>query len=406
MRIAFLASRFPAASETFVRIQVEELLRRGHDVTVFTFASDGGADPLLAAGLRLVYPAARAGRPGARMAALLRLLSIPSALRAGLPWIVGCKAARRTWRMQLQPFDSPVRDFDVIYAQFGPMGLLGSHLRRVGLLTGKLVTAWMGYDVTREPFTYGPRLYQPLFEDGDLHLACSDYLRRRLLELGAPEARTHVHRLGIDLSQFAFVGPAAVSDGELRVVSVGRFVEKKGFADALRAVAGATRQGARLHYTLIGDGPLRAEFETLVTELDLQDRVEILGWRTSGQIAERLAASHLLLAPSVTARNGDMEGLPVVITEAMAIGLPVLGTRHSGIPELVRDGATGWTVPEHDIASMVNVLCSVCASPAQLPRLGRAASEEVRRQHDIKRLVTVLEERFVRLCGQLEWEVR
>ena len=110
---------------------------------------------------------------------------------------------------------------------------------------------------------------------------------------------------------------------------------------------------------LVGDGPLRGELESLAASLGLGARVSFAGWRSSAEVAGEMARADLLVAPSVTARDGDMEGLPIVIVEAMATGLPIVGTRHSGIPEVVEDGVTGRLVDEGDAAALAEALVEV-----------------------------------------------
>ena len=134
-------------------------------------------------------------------------------------------------------------------------------------------------------------------------------------------------------------------------LAVGRFVEKKGFEYFIRAMA-LVGDRSPIRGAIIGDGPLRPSLESLARDLGVIDRIDFLGWRTHDEVSELMHQADLLVAPSVIAADGDMEGMPLVIAEAMSTGLPVLGTRHSGIPEAVRHGENGIVVEERDAEAL------------------------------------------------------
>jgi colanic acid/amylovoran biosynthesis glycosyltransferase len=123
---------------------------------------------------------------------------------------------------------------------------------------------------------------------------------------------------------------------------------------------------------IVGDGPLRTALEDLVESTGLSDRVEFLGWRTGPEVSELMAEADLFVAPSVTARDGDMEGMPLVITEAMATGLPTIGSRHSGIPEVVLDGLNGLVVDERDEPGIAEALACFSDEDRRLEAAARA----------------------------------
>ena len=184
--------------------------------------------------------------------------------------------------------------------------------------------------------------------------------------------------------------PAA--DGRVRLATVGRLVEKKGVEQAIRAVSLLRRERPELAFTyrVAGDGPLRGHLEALIGSLGLQDCVTLLGACTGREVAALLEDSQLYLQPSVTAANGDMEGIPVSLMEAMAMGLPVLSTRHSGIPELVADGEAGFLVPERDIPALAARLADLAAEPSRWPAMGGAGRLAVEPGFDNDRLVDSL----------------
>ena len=183
----------------------------------------------------------------------------------------------------------------------------------------------------------------------------------------------------------------------MRLVTVARLVEKKGVAYALQAVARLLRQGTNVSYVIAGDGPLRPDLERLIQDLRLDARVRLLGWVDGEQISRLLKDAHVLVAPSVTAEDGDQEGIPNVLKEAMATGMPVVSTWHGGIAELVEDGVSGFLVAERDVDALTDRLAYLADHVETWPALGRAGRTKVERQFDIERL----NDRLVELYRQL-----
>jgi glycosyltransferase involved in cell wall biosynthesis len=163
------------------------------------------------------------------------------------------------------------------------------------------------------------------------------------------------------------------------VVFVGRFVEKKGIDDLLSALASI--RAAKPRAVLIGDGPLEPQMRARAADLGVQ--ATFLGAQPPAEVARHLAASRMLVAPSRTARDGDTEGLPTTILEAAAVGLPVVSTRHSGIPEAVVDGETGLLGAEADPVALAGNIARLLDDEDLRRRLGRAARERVRARFDL-----------------------
>jgi colanic acid/amylovoran biosynthesis glycosyltransferase len=353
VRILVVAGGFPLRAETFVREQCTGLVEDGHEVTVLASRDGDGTWSArdLAAGLPARTRTARIEAPLARRLALA--LRRPREAFAALAPSLGWRAVSGQLLACAEAL-GPDRRFDAIHAQFGPSGRLIELCRAAGLVEGPIATAFYGYDLTRELRISGPRTYARLFANAALLLPNSDYLAGRLREAGAPAARIVTHHLGIDLAAFPFVDRRGRS-GPPVALAAGRLVEKKGFEYLIRGLAEA---GDRFpgFVRIAGDGPLLGRLESLARELGVADRVAILGWRSPVEVAAEMRDADLLVVPSVTAEDGDMEGLPVVMTEAMATGLPIVGTRHSGIPEAIRDGVNGRLVDERDVAGLAAAL--------------------------------------------------
>ncbi|MDQ3314219.1 MAG: glycosyltransferase, partial [Verrucomicrobiota bacterium] len=150
----------------------------------------------------------------------------------------------------------------------------------------------------------------------------------------------------------------------------------------------------RIHYEIVGDGPLRGELSALIDSLGVRDKIVLTGWRTGEDISRILDDADILVAPSVTATNGDQEGIPVTIMEAMSTGLPVVSTWHSGIPELVRDRVSGLLAPERDVAALTSHLLALIERPELRREMGAAGSAIVQANYNIDALNDRLETIF------------
>jgi colanic acid/amylovoran biosynthesis glycosyltransferase len=394
LRVAMFASEFPALSETFVLNQVTGLLDLGHDVTVFANGPRGEATTHAdiaryrlqdrvryrsmpkARGARLWRaPGLLAGSGRHRLAALLRALDASSYGRDAL------SLNMFYWCAALAD-EAP---FDVIHCHFGLVGRAVAYLREIGAIRGRLVVAFHGVDVSA-CLDADPGLYCHLFAHADLALPISDRWRDRLIDHGCDPARIHVHRMGIDLARFPFRPRTRTATCPLRVLTVGRLVEKKGHEYALRAVAALAAQQVPVSYTVAGDGPLAASLATLARELKIGHQVDFLGAQPQEEVARLMGEHDVLLAPSVTGAGGDQEGIPVTLMEAMASGLPVVSSVHSGIPELVEHGRSGFLAPERDVAGLAAALAALWRDPEAGRRLAFAARGAVEERHDIRAL--------------------
>jgi colanic acid/amylovoran biosynthesis glycosyltransferase len=386
MRIAFVVGAFPKLSETFVLEQILKLLARGHDVSIFAF--EAPAEPVRHAAIDQQHLLERTTYLTRAPTSLVGSLS--AVLRTPGLGIVALRDPDALGRLQAHGKQG---NFDVIYCHFGHVAERARRLRRVGLFAGPLVAVFHALDVT--VLVDGAHTYRKLFEEADRLLPISAHWSRRLLELGAPAAKIDVRHMGIDCGAFEY-RPRSLVPGQLaRVVSIGRLVEKKGFSYGIRAVASAEKAlGQPLDYHLIGDGPLRAELEALARAEGLADRVTFHGSKRSDEVVALLSNAHILMAPSVTASNGDMEGIPMVLMEAMAQGMPVVSTFHSGIPELVQNGRSGVLVPERDVPALASALAALVRTPEVWPSLQSHARQTVEAEFDSERLTLGLEQLF------------
>ena len=391
MKIAFVVVEFPALSETFILNQITGLIDRGHEVDIY--ANVARKEPKIHSDVKKYNLLNRTyywpQRPKNKIFCALKGLELlftnffkePGILLRSLNVFKYGKRAGSL--LLLYPTIMLLRQqqssYDIIQCHFGFSGLSSVFLRDIGVLRGKLITTFHGFDLTGNLQTAGDRIYEPLFEMGDLFMPISIHWKRRLIELGCDEKKITVHRMGIDCQKFAFTPRQLNADGRIRLLTIARLVEKKGVEYSIRAVAELAKINRNIEYNIVGDGILREHLEQLVQELDVVDIVNLLGWKHEQEVIKILNTSNILLAPSVTSQAGDQEGIPVVLMEAMAMGLPVITTQHSGIPELVENGVSGFLVPERDVDALVEKLTYLVKHPevwAMMGQAGRACVEE------------------------------
>jgi colanic acid/amylovoran biosynthesis glycosyltransferase len=287
----------------------------------------------------------------------------------------------------------------LLHAHFGPDGLIALPLaRRLGI---PLATTLRGYDVTRSRASLlaSGRLSwmryalseRRLMEQGDLFLAVSDALRDQAIARGFPAERIFTHYNGVDLE---FFRPAEIESDGKRIFHVGRLVEKKGTELLLRALVGVRAEVPDAHLMICGDGPLRASLERRAGELGLGDAVTFVGQLLPRDIAAMLRRGAVLAAPSITAKSGDAEGLPNVVVEAAASGLPVVASDHGGIGEAVIDGQTGFLVPEHDTALLAARIVELLQADEMRRQFGTAGRKLAEQRFDAARQMRLLEARY------------
>ena len=400
LRIAVMAHEFPALSETFVLNHVTGLLDLGHDVTVLATGprADELTQPDVARyGLAHGTVYRRMPRNPILRAAFAPLLVLRRRGGEG-PVLDMRRYGREARSLSLLYWADRLRrlaPFDVVHCHFGIVGRTAAYLQELNALKGKLVVTFHGVDVSAA-LDSDPHTYDHLFRAGDLFLPISELWRNRLIDAGCPPERTLVHRVGIDVGAFDFRARDSWIR-PVRILAVGRLVEKKGFRYALEAVAQVRRRGLDAELTIVGDGPLRAELSTLTTRDPLVEHVRFLGWQDGTAVRRLYEESDVLLAPSVTDASGDKEGIPVTLMEAMASGLPVVSTRHSGIPELVEHGVSGLLAPERDVDALASALLTLAESPVLARRLAVRARATIEHAFEYR----ALNERLVEMYRAL-----
>jgi colanic acid/amylovoran biosynthesis glycosyltransferase len=254
-----------------------------------------------------------------------------------------------------------------------------------------LIVTLHGSDVTtRIDF---PRRYKVLWEEASLFVCVSEFIRRKAAAAGFPEEKLRVLYIGIDHSVFQL--QPAPKDRDL-ILFVGRLVEKKGCSFMLQAIAEVQRWHPGVKAVVIGDGPLRHSLEDLAKRLNIS--CQFLGAQLGAVVRQWLAAARIFCAPSVTASNGDSEGLGMVFAEAQAMGTPVVSFRHGGTNEIVLDGRTGLLAPEGDANTLALHIHRLLEDDPFWKECVEHGIAWVRLQFDLKRQTRKLEQVYADVC--------
>jgi colanic acid/amylovoran biosynthesis glycosyltransferase len=254
------------------------------------------------------------------------------------------------------------------------------------------VVSFYGSDVSRLPDERGwKRRYRTLASHGSWFIAASRYMKAQLIALGFPEERISIIRFGLNPDQFRFR-----KDYELKpsFLMAGRLVEKKGFEFGLKAIAEVISRGIPATVSIYGDGPLMPYLKNLTKKLGITGRVTFHGFRPVDEILEAHSAHSFMLVPSVTARDGDMEGLPNTVLEALALGTPVITTRHAAIPEVVEDGISGFLTDERDVNGLAEVITRLIenADRESMEAIRREARKRIEREYTVQKMVAGVEQ--------------
>ena len=409
MRVAFFVPSFPELSETFILRQVVGLMDRQHEVRIFAYrAASGGPVQEAVKTHRLdeltrVLPNRRdeTGRAGvSRAHAAADSVARPRLSRR----VLGCVRQHHADRlggwstlMRALAALSGEGPFDVVHCHYGDIGLRYAVAAR--LWRAPLVVSFYGYDCSAVPRQRGVRVYAPLFEEADAVTVLSEHMATRLRELGCPPALLRHVPLAVD-PDIRGAGPDAARHATPRLLTVARLTEKKGIEFALRALRLVVDEFPAIEYEVVGAGPLLEELTTLATTLGVADRVRFVGARTQEYVGDALRRADVFLLPSVTAANGDEEGTPTVLLEAALCGIPVVSTRHAGIPEIVRDEISGYLVPERDPEALAERLRTLLRSPERRRAMGEAGREYVEANHVTSVVAERLERVYVETLGR------
>jgi colanic acid/amylovoran biosynthesis glycosyltransferase len=279
---------------------------------------------------------------------------------------------------------------DVVLAEYGTMGVeIVDACRRADI---PLVVHFHGYDASRKDVLEKEAgRYQELFNYSAAIVVVSRAMKRKLIELGCPSGKIFHFLYGVDCDRFAGSSPACSPP---HFIAVGRFVEKKGPHLTLLAFAKAVAKCPDATLTMVGAGPLLGVCKDLARTLKIEDCVRFPGAQPHGEVLQEMQKARSFVQHSVIASDGDSEGTPVAILEASATGLPVISTRHAGIPDVVIHEKTGLLCDERDVSSMAEHMVTIATNPPFAGKLGSRGAALMRHavtmDQSVERLARVM----------------
>ena len=284
----------------------------------------------------------------------------------------------------------------LIHAHFGVDGVYAMALAEK--LKIPFLVTFHGYDITihREKLWKAGKFlyYQLIFYEEQLKkqaaafIAVSSFIRNQLIKKGYAPEKIHLHHIGVDTVRFS---PTNTKADERYILCVGRHTEKKGIDTLLKAFALIAQKHPNVSLIQVGKGSMTPYLHALAKKLGISDRVRFLGAQKHDIVFKLMQHAEIFVLPSQTASNGDCEGLPIVINEASACGIPVVSTWHSGIPEAVKDGETGFLVPEKDSQSLALQIDLLLSDRALAKSLGLRGREWMCEAFDIRQQTAKLE---------------
>jgi glycosyltransferase involved in cell wall biosynthesis len=397
LRLTFVVGTYPVLTTTFIDREVEGLTALGADLRIISIRRSAAT----------LSPAQEAIRE--RVSYLLPV-SIPKLIASHAWWLVRrprTVLGTLAWLLR-RPHGGASRLRTVLhvstalYAAYGVRDRRGVHIHAhfvdraatVALVMARLLDTTYSVTAHANDIYIRPVLLPEKFAGATFAATCTEYNRRHLVDVLGPVIGGKVERIyhGLDLARYtARPEPAAARP---MIVTVGQLKEKKGLRHLVAACRVLADRGIDVDCEIVGDGPLRDDLAAQIRELRLEDRVRLTGALPHPAVVERYRRASVVVLPCVVAADGDRDGIPNAILEAMAMAIPVVSTPISGIPEVVRQDETGLLVPPGEDVPLADALERLLLDPALRASLGDCGRQFVTAEFDISRNVRRLAAAF------------
>ena len=403
-RVAYVMSRFPKLTETFVLYEILALEKFGIEVQIY---------PLLRERQAVSHP--EVFKLLSRVH-FLPFLSLPI-LRAQLHFLrwkpveylrVLCDVLRGTWgsanfffgawgifpKVVRFAYEIQKEGISHIHCHFA------SHPAVAGFIIHRLTGIPFSFTAHGSDLHVERRFLNQKVKEAAFVVTVSAYNKELIIRECGEDIREKIHVIhcGVDPEVFRPL-PQRMKDGPPRILCVASFEEVKGHAYLVEACRILRARGTQFVCDFVGDGPLRRTVENQIKQANLESVIRVHGARSRPDIARMMADADIMVLPSVPTRSGKREGIPVVLMEAMASGLPVVSSDLSGIPELVDNGSTGLLAPPRDIGALADALQRLLHSSELRFRMGRLGREKVLREFNLQRGAKKLSDLFLPTAG-------
>ena len=399
LRLTYLHGRYPVLTETFIDREILRLLASGVDLRIVSIRRPSNelsaTQRELSERVEYLLPASRVGVVTAILWALIRH---PITFLGTLAWLLSRRHPPGTVTRTALHFATGV------YAAWRLRDRRGVHIHAhfvdraatVALVASRLLGTTYSVTAHAQEIYVNPVLLKERIGEAAFAVTCTEYnLRHLRAELG-PRATRRLSRLyhGMDLTGDRGSGDGGGERDRGFIVSVAQLWERKGLRYLVEACGLLRDRGTDVRCEIVGDGPQREELRSIIDRLNLTDHVVLTGPQPFPEVVQRYRRASVFVLPCIVTDEGDRDGIPNVILEAMASHLPVISTPVSGIPEVVRDGETGLTVPERDPAAIADAVERLIADPALAGEIAGRASALVRADFDMARNIDHLLEQF------------
>lgn len=399
VRLSYIIGSYPVLTETFIDREIQLLIERGVDIEIVSIRRPGPnlspSQEELSRRVRYLLPVSVVGLGLAHLSAVLRR---PRTYFGTLLWLL-------TRRHNFARSRTFLHFVTGVYAAWVLRDRRGVHVHAhfvdraatVAMVASRLLDTTYSLTAHAQEIYVKPVLLTERIEQAMFTVTCTEYNRRYLSSVVGPQVAARIVRLyhGVDLSAFDDVRPAGQAGPML--LAVAQLVERKGLRYLIEACRLLLDRGHDIRCEIVGDGPLRAELEELVHQLDLGEVVALVGPQSYSEVINAYGRAVACVLPCIVASDGDRDGIPNVILEAMAAGLPVISTPVSGIPEVVVDGVTGWLVKEADPAAIAAAVEQLLAKPDLAARVAEGGRAFVRREFELNRNVDRLLQHFAKM---------
>jgi colanic acid/amylovoran biosynthesis glycosyltransferase len=383
--ICFVVPVFPTVSETFVTNQIVGAKLKGYSVRVLTYKLGDVAQSsqqeliqkhdILKDTIVIDYKI-----PKTKLKQLI--VGLIPIIKYFKYWIrpvnISMKHRILNWPFLLDYYGK-FADVDVFHVNFAMNGIRLSEMKQNGLLKAKLITTFHGHDAHYKNEKVLKKLqsrYKILFKVADYVTVNTPYLETNVLSLGCQQEKLHVIPMAIDVAYFNSDKVKELPNkSEIKLISVGRLIDFKGFTYAIEAIHILVNKGVNIHYTIVGEGFLLKSLQQQIKDLKLENHIKLVGKRSQDYIKQALDTHHIYLMSSITDEEGRSETQGVVTAEAQAMGLPVVAFNNGGIPYTIRDRETGFLVPEKDIVAYANAINQLIEQPNYYQKISKNARE-------------------------------